>query len=82
MPDLTIPHNDDSIRQRQCLFLVMGYINHGNPEFFLQLFNNDSEAYPYFCIQGTQRFIKQQHLRLNGNRPPQRNPLLLPTAEL
>ena len=40
------------------------------------------QLHPDLGVQGRQRFVEQQHLRFDGQRPGQRDPLLLAAGEL
>ena len=82
LPDLAVSHDGDAVCQRQSFFLIMGDIDHGNAQFFLQFFDNGTQTYPDLGIQGAQGFIQQQHIGFYSNRPAQRHPLLLAAAQL
>ena len=82
LTDLTITHNDNPVGQSQGLFLIMGHINQGNSEIFLQFLDHGSKPHTDFGIQRTQRLIQKQNFRFDGDRSPQRHPLLLPAAQL
>ena len=76
-----IVHDNDFIRHRQCLFLVMGDIGHCQAEPLLQLADILAHAAAQFGIEIGQRFVEQQHIGFQHQRARHRNALLLPARQ-
>ena len=55
----------------------MGDVKGRDPELKLDAANLRAELNPNFRVQGRQRFVEQEDARLDGERPRERNPLLL-----
>ena len=80
--DASTLHHRDDVRQRQGLDAVMGHINGRN----LQLREEGPQLLarllPQFGVEVGKGLVEEDHLRLGHQRPGQRDPLLLPAAEL
>ena len=76
-----VDHND-FIGQRQSLVLPMGDVEKGNPGFGLQFFQLAAHPDAQERVEGGQRFIEQQDLRIGGQGTGQIRPLLLAARQL
>jgi len=74
-------HDDNFIRNRQRLFLVVGHIDTGEPQGLLQVPDLFPHPAAKFRIKIGKRLVKQQHLRLQHQRPGHRHALLLPAGQ-
>lgn len=78
--DHALVHDDDGIRQRHGLALVVGDVDGGDARSLLDAANLRAHTHPELCVQIGQRLVKQQHARFQYQRPCQGDTLLL-TAE-
>src|SRR5262245_32555920 len=74
--------NRNSIRDLECLHLVVSHKDRCDTELLLNLTNLKAHLLPELEIQITERFIKQQDPRLNDESAGQSYTLLLAAAEL
>ena len=82
LANLAVAHNDNAVRHGQGFLLVVGDIYEGDAQILLQFLDDNTQAYPDLGVQGAQRFVQQQHIRLDGDGAPQAYTLLLPATEL
>ena len=59
----------------------MGDQNEGDADLALQAAQLNLHLFAHLLVQGAERFIQQQHLRLQDQRPGQRHPLALTTRQ-
>ena len=75
-------HDRDPVGKGQGFLLIVG----DEHRCHVQLADNDPDLlpqiFPQRWIEVAERLIKQQDFRLDGQRPGQRNTLLLPAAQL
>ena len=84
-PDLLDPplvHHHDPVGHLQRLLLVVGDEDAGDVDLVVQPAQPAAQFRPHLGIQGAERLVQQQHLRLHRQRPGQRHPLPLPAGEL
>ena len=70
------------IRQGEGLFLVMGHIDRGYGELFLEFANFRPHLQANLGVEIAQRFVQQQHIRVQDQRSGQGDPLLLSARQL
>ena len=75
-------HHDHPIRQLEGLFLIVRHEYRGDIQLVVQMTQPTSQFLPHLGIQRSERFVEQQHLGSNGQRPRQRHPLPLPARKL
>ena len=80
--DGTVAHDDDAVGQLQRFFAVVGDENAGEAQFALQGFQPETQVVPHLHVQRAEGFVKEDDFRLGGERPRQRDALLLATGEL
>jgi len=84
-PDLNqaaaVEHGD-SVRRRHRLRLIMGNVNRGDFEFFVQPADLEAHLLAQIRIQVAQRLVHQKNLRLHNQSPRQGHSLLLPARQL
>ena len=57
-------HNNNRVRQRERLLLVMRYIYKGNSELFMHFLKLKLHVLAHFKVKRTERLVKQKNLRL------------------
>ena len=77
-----VPHNNDFIRDGQRFFLIVGHIDHGQPEVLLNGTDVLTHLAPKLCIQIRQRLVEKQNLRLKHQGARNCDTLLLPAGQL
>ena len=82
LPDLARLHDGHPVRHGQRLRLVVRHEDGRHTQFLLQLLQKRPGLQPKSGVQVRERFVEQEHRRLAGHRPGQRDPLLLPAGEL
>src|SRR6266508_4526708 len=75
-------HHTDPVGDRQRLLLVVGDEQGGDAEFLLDPADLLAQADPYLRVERRERFVEQQHLRPDRERPGERHALLLAPGEL
>ena len=80
--DPAIVHDRDAVRQRQCLGLVVGHVNGGDPDLLLQPTELGPHLLAELGVEIAQRLVEQQQPRLRDQGARQRQPLLLAAAQL
>ncbi len=80
--DPALAHDDDPVRQRQRLLLVVGDVHGRDPELALDRADLLAQRDPDLRVERRQRLVEQQDLRLDGERPGQRDALLLAARQL
>ena len=84
-PDLLDPtgiHHDDPIGDRERLGLVVRDVDGGLAGLALEVEDRVFERVPQVPIERGQRLVEQEHRRVGGEDPGQRDPLLLAAREL
>ena len=79
---LAAAHDDDEVRERHRLDLVVGHIDRGHLEAPLQAFDLDTHFIPELGIEIGKRFVEQKNLGFPNNRPPHGDTLALAAREL
>ena len=79
--NLSVAHDNDFVRHRQRFFLVVCDKNKGNADLLLDPFQLVLHLLAQLQIQCSERFVKQQDLRLIDQRPGNGNSLLLSSGE-
>ena len=77
-----VAHHADPVGDGQRLLLVVGDEQGGDAHLELDPADLVPQLRPDLGIERRQRLVQQQHLRLDGQRPGQRDPLLLPAGDL
>jgi hypothetical protein len=80
--DLTVVHDGDAIGNGHCLFLVVGDDDEGEAQFLLKVGQFELGLLAELLVEGAERLVKQQHLRLLGERAGKGDTLLLTTGQL
>ncbi len=70
------------VRELEGLFLVVGDEQGGDPQLALDLADGPPQIRPHLGVEGAERLVEQQHLRLVGEGSGEGDPLLLSTGEL
>ncbi len=76
--DHAVVHHHDAVGHAQRLFLVVRHHDGRDPQLALQALDLLAQLHPHDGIQCRQGFVQQQQARRGGQRPRQRNALLLP----
>src|SRR5665648_515882 len=82
LDDLTRAHDGDAISEGQRLDLVMRDVHRCRADALDNLLQLGPEAEPQQRIQVGQRLVHEQHVRIDHDRPGDRDPLTLPTGQL
>ncbi len=82
MLDAALVEHGDAIAHRQRLALIVGDEHEGDADLVLDRFQLDLHLFAQFQIQGTERFVEEQHLRVVDQCSGQGDALALATAEL
>lgn len=77
LADTTTLKDRDSIRYRECLFLVVGDVHRGRADLLANTTDFRPEIVAEFGVEVGKRLIKEQHLGLNHQSPGKRHSLLL-----
>ena len=80
--DLAGVHHADEIRYRESLFLIVGDEIVVMPIFSCKRAQPDAQFLAHFGIERAERFVQQQHARLDGERARQCHALTLPAGQL
>jgi hypothetical protein len=75
-------HHGQPVRHGQRLFLVVGDVEKGDADLFLQRLQLDLERPAELGVQRAERLVQQQHGRLEHEGAGQRDPLLLAAGQL
>ena len=75
-------HDEDAIRHRLRLFLVVGHHDRGHVQTTLDVADLAPQPGPDLCIQRRQRLVEEQQPGRGSERARERDSLLLPTREL
>jgi hypothetical protein len=75
-------HDPDAISELECFLLIMGHEDRGNAELPLDLADRSSQFGADSGIEGAERFVEQQDLRIASECARQRHALLLASREL
>ena len=78
LPNRALTHNSNTVTQPHCLYLIMGYIDGGYPNFFLEALELIAGRVPEFGIQVGEGLIKEKDGGLAYHGPGQGHPLPLP----
>src|SRR6266699_3589557 len=79
--DNSATHDSDPIGEIECLFLVVGHEYRGQPGGVMDVTERAAQFDPNLGIEGPERFIEQQYLRIGGQRAGERDALALSTGE-
>jgi hypothetical protein len=85
MPDLLHPavlEYDDFVGDLHGLLLIVGDDHRCHVHLVVQTAQPGPQLLAYLCIEGSERFVKQQHPRLDGERTRQRHSLPLSAGKL
>jgi hypothetical protein len=80
--DAGVVHDDDAIGHFQGFLLVVGDEDARDVQLLMQLPQPAPQFEAHFGIERPERLVEQQHLRLDGECPGQRDALPLTAAEL
>ena len=80
--DAGVVHDHDAVGHFESLFLVVRHEHAGDVDLLVQPPQPGPQALPHLGVEGAERLVQQQHLRLDGERPGQRHALPLPAGEL
>src|SRR5256885_158709 len=76
--DLAVRHHGHAIAHGQGLFLVVGDVDEGDPDLFLDLFKLDLHLLPELEVERAERLVEQQDLGFVDHRSGKGDPLALP----
>src|SRR6201999_3302473 len=79
--DLPGPHDRDPRAELQCLGLVVGDVDRGEPQLVVELARLVPQLRAQAVVEVAQRLVEQQELRLADERACERDALLLPSTE-
>ena len=82
LQDLAPPHDQHPVRHGQGFFLVVGHVNKGDAQGLLDALQLQLHFLSQFQVQGPERLVQKQHLRLIDQRPGNSYPLLLTAGKL
>jgi hypothetical protein len=77
-----VVHDHDAVGHGQRLFLVVGHHDRGDPQAPLQLLDLVAEVDPHLGVERGQGLVQKQEARRGGDRPGQRDALLLAAGKL
>ena len=80
--DTSLVHHHDAVRDRQRFFLIVGDVDRRDAELALDGSDLLAQRDADLGVERRQRFVQQQHLRLDGERAGERHALLLAAREL
>ena len=60
----------------------MGHVDNGHPEVFVDMFDLVLHFFAQVLVQGTERFVHENQIGLEHQRPRHGHPLLLPAGQL
>ena len=80
--DAAVIHDDHPIGHGKRFRLMMGDVDEGDFELAMQPHQLSLHAHAQMRIERTERFVKQEHLRLDGKRARQRYALTLAAGKL
>ena len=80
--DPALVHDDDPVGHFQGLLLIVRDKHAGHVDFVVQPAEPAAQSLPDLGVQGAERLVQQQHLRLDGQCPSQGHPLPLPARKL
>ncbi|MPM72280.1 hypothetical protein SDC9_119253 [bioreactor metagenome] len=75
-------HHGDPVAHGERLLLVVGNVNEGDVQLFLQTLEFQLHLLAQLEVQRAQGFVQQKHLRAVDERPGDCHPLLLPAGQL
>ena len=75
-------HQDHLIRELECLLLVVGDEDAGEPQAPAQIAQPAAQVFPDLGVEGAERLVEQEDARLDRERAGERHPLPLATREL
>ncbi len=75
-------HDDHLVGHFKGLFLVVRHEDAGDVDLVVQPPQPVPQLLPHLGVQGAERLVQQQHLRLDGQRPRQRHALPLAAGQL
>ena len=75
-------HDRDPVAHRERLFLVVGHVDEGDPDLALDALQLELHDLAQLEVEGAERLVEQQRLRLVDEGPGQRHALLLAAREL
>ena len=74
--------DDDPVRERHRLHLVVRHIDHGRPDLLVQTCNLEAHLHAQRRVEVRQRLIEQEHVRIADDRPADRDALPLAAGQL
>ncbi len=80
--DPPLVEDGDAVAHRQRLFLVVRHVDERHPELLLELLQLDLQLLAELQVEGAERLVEQQRLRVADERPRERNALPLAAREL
>ena len=80
--DPRLVHHHHAVGHFQRFFLVVRHQHAGHVQFVVQAAQPVRAALAHLGVERSERFVQQQHLRLDGQRPGQRHALPLPAGQL
>ena len=82
LADLALLHHHQPVGHGQRLLLVVRDHDRGQAELSLQVADLDADLLAQFGVEIGERFVEQKHVGLHGERPGERDALLLAAGEL
>ena len=80
--DPAMVHDHDPVGHLQGLFLIVGDEDAGHMDLVVKPSQPAAQFGPHLGVQGAERLIEEEHLRLHGQGPGQGDPLPLAAGEL
>ena len=80
--DSSLVHDHDAVGQLERLFLIVRDEHARQVNFFVQPPQPAPQLLPHLGVERAERLVEQQHLRLDGQRPRERDALALAAGEL
>jgi hypothetical protein len=75
-------HHRDPIRHHQRLLLVMRHVDEGDAQTVVQPLDLELQVLAQLLVKRAQGLVHQQDRRVEDDRAPDRNALLLPAGQL
>ena len=75
--DDALAHHRDAVGDAQCFFLIMGHVNRGNADLFLDVADRPTHFHAQLGVEVRERLVHEQHARMHDNRTGQGDTLLL-----
>ena len=81
MLNFTFVHNRNTISNGHCFDLVMGYVNHGRTEHFVNFYQFGTSFLAQLSVKVGKRFVQEEERRLFYKRAAESNTLFLTTGK-